>query len=319
MADRKLISVVTPCYNEVDNIQTCYEVVRDLFAGELPGYDHEHIFCDNASTDGTVEKLRQFAASDPNVKVILNSRNFGPDRSLFNGIIATRGDAVLLFLPADLQDPPELIPEFVKKWEEGHEVVQGVRKKREEGLVMALIRRVYYRLVNRLAKIGLPENVGDFQLVDRKIVDALRHYDDYYPYLRGMVVDCGFESTAIDYTWKRREHGKSKANWFSMMDIALNAVISYSKVPMRLCMFSGFFISLASILYAMVSFVLVVLDKLFWHGSIAPSGTPTLIIALFFFSGVQLFFLGILGEYVCAIHSQVRKGPLIIERERINF
>ncbi len=319
MAERKLISVVTPCWNEVDNVEPCYEAVRDVFARELPEYDYEHIFCDNASTDGTVEKLRRLAASDKRVKVILNSRNFGPDRSLFNGVLATSGDAVLLFLPADLQDPPEILPQFVRKWEEGYEVVYGIRKWREEGRVMAGIRGLYYRIVNWLADIRLPRGAGDYQLVDRQVVVALRQFDDHYPYLRGMVARCGFRSTGIDYTWKRRQRGRSKAHLYSMLDIALNAVVSHSKIPLRLCMFAGFLISAVSVVYAAVSFVLVALDQLFWHGSRAPSGIPTIIIALFFFSGVQLFFLGVLGEYVCAIHAQVRRQPLVIERERLNF
>jgi glycosyltransferase involved in cell wall biosynthesis len=319
MTDRKTISIVTPCYNEEDNVRPCYAAVLDVFRNQLPGYDYEHIFCDNASTDSTPEKLRELAGADPRVKVILNARNFGPLRSTFNGVLATRGDAVLLCLPADLQDPPDLIPELVRKWEEGYEIVYGVRKQREENPLMTAVRKAYYRVVNRLASIYLPEDAGEFQLVDRKVVDALRCYEDHHPYLRGMVASCGFRSTGIDYVCKRRARGRSKASWFGMTDIALNALVSFSKVPLRLCLSFGLLLSAASIAYAFVSLIVVLIDRIFFHRAIGAPGIPTLIIALFFFSGVQLFFLGLLGEYISAIHSQVRKRPLVIERERLNF
>lgn len=319
MGDRKVISLVTPTYNEEDNVLPCYETLRDIFQKDLPDYDCEHVFCDNASTDGTVERLRELASRDRRVKVILNARNFGALRSLYNGVMATSGDAVLLFVPADLQDPPELIPEFVKRWEEGYEVINGIRKKRQESRIMSAIRKAYYRLVSRLADVHLPPDVGEFQLVDRKVVETLRKFDDYYPYVRGMVASCGFRATGIEYVWKKRERGKSKARWYGMIDIGLNGIISFTKVPLRLCMFAGFVISGLSIAYALVSLLIVVLQSIFLAKPIAAPGIPTLIVAVFLLSGVQLFFLGVLGEYICAIHSQVRKRPLVIERERINF
>ena len=311
----KLISVVTPCYNEELNVRECRDTVRDIFAQELPGYDYEHIFCDNASTDATLAELRALANEDPRVRVIANARNFGPFNSMFNGMLAARGDAVIPFLPADLQDPPQLIPEFVRRWEEGFEIVYGVRAQREESTALHAVRRAYYRLVSRFANMEIPLNAGEFTLIDRKVHDALRQCDDYYPYLRGLIANCGFRSTKVEYTWRARKRGFSKANTYALIDQGLNGLISFTNVPMRLVMFSGFAIAGLSILYAFATLVV----NLIWFRELAAPGISTLIVALFFFSGVQLFVLGFLGEYISAIHFQVRKRPLVIERERYNF
>ena len=313
--EKRRISIVTPCYNEELNVRACRDAVRRIFQAELPNYDYEHVFCDNASKDGTVAILRELAGEDPHVKVILNSRNFGPFRSLFNGILATSGDAVLCFLPADLQDPPEVLPQMVKHWENGHQVVYGIRGKREESFAMRTIRRTYYSLISRLADIDLPMNVGEFQLVDRCVVEALRDFDDYYPYVRGMIASCGFSAASVEYTWKARARGFSKNRLYHLVDQGLNGLISFTNVPLRLAMFFGFSVAILSFLYGLVTFAI----NCVYYRQLAPSGIATLIVAVFFFSGLQLFFFGILGEYVGAIHSQVRRRPLVIERERINF
>lgn len=310
----KLISIVTITYNEEDNVRECCETVRRLFSSELTGYDYEHIFADNCSTDRTVAMLRDLAAGDRRVKVILNARNFGPFRSLFNALLATKGDAVLVLLAADLQDPPDLIPDFVRKWEEGYQVVYGIRKRREEGAVMLAMRKLYYRLVDRFADIHIPPDVGEFQLIDRVVMDALRRFEDYYPYVRGMVASCGFRSTGIEYTMRARKRGLSKNRLYHSIDHAVNGIISFTNIPLRLCMLFGVLLSLASVGYAVVSLIITL-----FHMRFSLPGIPTLIVALFFFSGVQLFFIGLLGEYIGAIHSQVRKRPLVIEKERINF
>jgi glycosyltransferase involved in cell wall biosynthesis len=312
---RKLISVVTPCYNEVNTARDCYATVRDIFARELPEYDYEHVFCDNGSSDGTPDVLRELAAADPRVKVILNSRNFGGGRSTFNGIMRTSGDAVFVFLPADMQDPPELMPQFVRKWEQGYKVVYGVRTNRQENFVLAAIKKLYYRVVSRVADINILPDVGDFQLVDRVVVEALRQFNDYNPYLRGMIPQCGFSSTGIPYTWRARQKGKSKSNLAHLIDTGLNGLLSFTKLPMRLCMFTGITVAILSLLYAFVGLIISLLSP----NRAAPPGTATLIVALFFFSGCQLFFMGVLGEYIAAIFSQVRKRPLVIEQETMNF
>jgi glycosyltransferase involved in cell wall biosynthesis len=312
---RRLISVVTPCYNEELTVNDCYEAVRRIFAEQLPQYDYEHIFCDNASTDRTAELLRDLAARDPRVKVIMNSRNFGPANSLFNGILSASGDAVLAMLPADLQDPPELLPTFVKHWEEGYEIVYGIRQTREESRLMAGMRRAYYRLVKRFADVSIPPDVGEFQLVDKCVIQALRQFDDHYPYIRGMIASCGFRSIGVPFTWRARKRGFSKATSYLLIDQGLNGLISFSKVPMRLCLLGGFLLAGLSILLALVAFV----ANLVYYHELAAPGVPTLIVGLFFLSGLQFFFLGMLGEYVLAIHFQVRKRPLVIERGRLNF
>jgi polyisoprenyl-phosphate glycosyltransferase len=312
---KKVISIVTPCFNEETNVTPCYLAVKQLFEGPLAKYDYEHIFCDNASCDNTVLLLKGLAAQDPRVKIIVNARNFGALRSNYNGVLAATGDAVLVFLPADLQDPPEVIPELVKHWEEGNEIVYGIRAQREEGFLMRSARRVFYRLVRHMANIDVPVDAGEFQLIDRKVVSTLREFEDYYPYIRGMIASCGFRRVGVPYTWKARERGVSKARFYHLIDQALNAIISLSNVPMRLCMFFGFGVAGVSIFYGLYALII----NLIYYQGFAQAGIATLIVAVFFFAGLQLFFFGVLGEYISAIHFQVRKRPLVIERERINF
>ncbi len=316
---RKQISIITPCYNEEDNVEACAAAVRRVFEDALPGYDYEHIFCDNASKDRTEQLLRAMAAKDPRIKLIFNARNFGPFRSLFNGVMAASGDGVVLFMPADLQDPPEVIPQMVKHWEAGHQIVYGIRANREEGLLMRAIRHRYYRLVRNWAEVDIPNDVGEFQLVDKVVIQALRRFDDYYPYLRGMVASCGFKSVGVPYTWKARSRGISKNRMYHLLDQGLNGLVSFTNVPLRLCLSAGFLLSAASILYGVGSLAVTLYDFFVHHIKPAQPGISTLIVAMFFFAGVQLFFIGVLGEYIGAIHSQVRKRPMVVEKERVNL
>jgi polyisoprenyl-phosphate glycosyltransferase len=310
------ISIVSPCYNEEDNVEACYEAVRALFAPGAPleKYEREHIFADNASEDGTIEILRRLAENDPAVKVVLNARNFGPFRSNFNGLRYATGDAVLVFLPVDLQDPPEIIPEMVRHWENGIEVVAGARATREETLALRSFRRLFYRAVNTLSDFEIPENVGEFQLIDRKVWRVVVSHRDQYPYIRGIIASAGFRRLILPYTWKARKRGISKNNMFRLIDQAMNGIFSFANAPLRLCSFLGFGLAAAAFLYSMLTLLLTLL----WPG-IAPRGTQTIIVALFFLSGVQLMFIGMLGEYIAAIHAQVRRGPVVVERERINI
>jgi glycosyltransferase involved in cell wall biosynthesis len=312
---RQCITVITPVYNEQESVEDCYRAVRQVFERELPEFDCEHIFADNHSSDETVAVLRRLAETDPQVKVILNARNFGILRSTFNALLSATGDAVVVLFPVDLQDPPELIAQFVRKWKAGYEVVYGIRNNREESRLMRSIRRAYYRLVSRLADIQIPEDVGSFQLVDRRVIEALRQCDDFYPHIPGMIASCGFRSAGIPYTWRARAKGRTKNRLYHLVDEGLNGLISFSRVPMRLCMFAGLMLSAVSIAYAVFSLLITLVRQ----QELVPPGIPTLIIAIFFFSGVQLFFFGVLGEYISAIHCQVRKRPLVVERERINF
>lgn len=315
---RKTISIVTPVYMEEDNVVRCYEAIKELFEQELPDYDREHVFADNGSSDTTVAKLREIAANDPCVKVIVNSRNFGALQSIFNATLATTGDAVVPCVAADLQDPPEVIPQFVNLWEQGHKVVNGIRANRSENRVMLTTRRLYYQIVRRLANVDIPLNAGEFQLLDRQVVESLRKFEDFYPYVRGMVATCGFNPASVSYQMRKRLKGKSRLNLYTLIDIGLNGIISLTNVPIRLCMFAGFLIAMISCGISLIGLFRTIVA--FWYGEpLADAGIPTLIVGMFFLGGVQLFFLGLVGEYVSAIHFQVRKRPLVIEAERINF
>lgn len=312
---KKTISVITPCYNEEENVRDCYQAVKDIFAGPLKDYAREHIFCDNCSSDRTVEILREIAAEDLEVKVIVNSRNFGPMRSTYNGVLNASGDAILLFLPADMQDPPDLLPEFVKLWEMGYEIVYGIRATRSESMLMKSVRRAYYRVISSLSYVKVPPDVGDFQLIDRKVLLAMRQIDDAYPFMRLMTFECGFRAVGVNYHWQARRKGFSKNRLSNLIDQGLNGIITFTNVPLRIALFTGVLIASLSVIYALVTLVLNFLV----FGTVAQPGIATLIIALFFFSGVQLFFLGMMGEYILAIYGQVRRKPMVIERERINF
>ena len=310
----KTISIVTPCYNEEESITECVEAVQSIFREKLPAYQVEHIFCDNCSTDKTVDILKTLAVSNPNIKIIVNSRNFGILKNTYNGVLAAEGDAILLFLPVDLQDPPALIPDMVEFWESGYEIVYGIRAQREEGVVLKLLRKIYYRVLSRLTYVNYPPDAGDFQLVDRRVLEAMKQIDDAQPFMRLMTFDCGFRSVGIKYTWRARKHGKSRNRFSHMLDQGMNGIISFSGAPVRLALFAGLLIAAASMLYAVVVAGLTLTG----HVKTFP-GVPTIIAALFFFGGVQLLFLGLIGEYILAIFNQVRRKPLVIERERVNF
>jgi len=310
----KTITIVSPCFNEEDNVEACYQALKSLFEKELPNYRREHIFVDNASSDRTVEILRRISAADRNVKVVVNARNFGLFRSTFNGLQYATGDAIMVMVPVDLQDPPELIPEFVKHWEQGIEIVAGARANREESLAMRTARRAFYRIVNTLSDFEIPPDVGEFQLIDRKVLQAVLTHRDHYPYIRGIIAACGFKKLIIPYTWRARKRGFSKNNFPMLVDQALNGIFSFTKAPMRACSFAGLVIAALCVLFALVSLIIYFIDP-----DLAPRGTITIIVSVLFLSSLQLIFIGILGEYVTSIHSQVRGGPVVIERERINI
>jgi glycosyltransferase involved in cell wall biosynthesis len=310
----KLISIVSPCRNEEDNVETCHAVVKALFEGELAGYRREHIFVDNASDDRTVEILKRIAADDPAVKIVVNARNFGVFRSTFNGLRYTTGDAVLVMLPVDLQDPPDLLPEFVRLWESGYDVVAGARANREETFLLRNARHFFYRIVNWLSDFEISPDVGEFQLIDRTVMDAVLAHNDNYPYIRGIIASCGFRKIIVPYVWKARKKGVSKHNLPMMIDQALNAIFAFTRAPMRFCTIAGLAISAFCIAFSLLSVVLY-----FFSPDLAPRGTTTIIVSLFFLSGIQLLFTGMLGEYVTSIHNQVRGGPMVIELEKVNI
>ena len=309
---KKLISVMMPCYNEAENVEQAYREVRRIFEN-LPQYEYEHIFIDNASTDQTVDILKRLAAEDRRLKIIVNTRNFGHIRSPYHGILQAGGAAVIC-LASDLQEPPSLIPEFLEWWEQGFKMVRGVKSQSEESALMFAIRKMYYNFVNRVSDIKLLKNSTGFGLYDRCVIEELRKIDDPYPYFRGLVSDIGFPSHEIEYTQPTRKRGISKNNFYTLYDIAMLGITNHSKVPLRLATMLGFAMAIASFLIAMGY---LVAKLIFWDQF--SLGTAPLIIGLFFLGSVQLFFIGIIGEYIGAIYTQVQKRPLVVEKERVNF
>ena len=308
-----LLTILTPCYNEVGNIREVYRQVKAVMA-TLPGYQYDHLFIDNASTDGTVDVLRELAAQDPRVKVIVNARNFGHIRSPYHGFLQARGDAVISCV-ADLQDPPDLIPQFVGKWAEGYKVVIGVKNDTRDSWLMARTRNLYYWLVTKLSlDVELVHNFTGFGLYDRAVLEHLRSMDEQYPYFRGLVMELGYRRAEISYSQPPRASGQTKNDLFSLYDMAMLGITNHSKVPLRIATMAGFAISLLSLLVALGY---LVAKLVFWNE--LQLGLAPLLIGIYFFGAVQLFFIGVLGEYIGSIHTQVHKRPLVVEKERINF
>ena len=309
----KFLSLVSGCYNEEENIPELYERVTRVMAEELPEYDYEYIFIDNASKDRTVAVLKEIARKDARVKVIVNTRNFGTVRSGYHAFFQAKGDAIIS-LVSDLQDPPELIPQFVRKWEAGFKIVLAQKTKSEESFLFYLVRTAYYKIVDRLSEVTLVQHVTGFGLYDRCVIEDARRCDDPYPYFRGMLCDFGYEISLIPFTQPARKHGVTSYNFYSLYDLAMLGITKHSRVPLRLATFSGFCIAGMSLV---VAAVYLVYKLLYW--SRFQAGSAPLVIGFFFFGAVQLIFIGILGEYIGSIHTQVLHRPHVIEKERVNF
>ena len=309
---KPLISIVTPCFNEEENVRELYQKVSAEMA-KLPEYDFEHIFIDNASIDKTAVLIKEIAAQDNRVKLIINNRNFGHIRSPLHAYLQANGDAVIAMV-ADLQDPPELIPKLVEKWATGFKVVVCTKPSSKESLAMSLVRRIYYATIGRISEVELIPNFCGFGIYDREVIEAIRRIDDPYPYFRGLISEIGYEYATLSFTQPRRYRGITKNNFYSLYDTAILGLTSHSKVPIRLATFTGFTLSALSMLIAIGYLIakLVLWDTF-------SIGTAPVLIGIFFFASVQLFFIGILGEYISAIHTHVMKRPLVIEKERVNF
>ena len=312
MSNTRTISIMTPCFNEAGNVENLSARIKAVFA-PLPQYRYEHIFIDNASTDDTVARLRAIAARDRNVKVIVNTRNFGHVRSPHHALLQCRGDAVI-GMASDLQDPPELIPAFLEKWREGYKVVLGVKAASDESRTLFVIRKVGYRVIDALSEVRQVRNATGFGLYDRAFIDVLRRLPDPYPYFRGIVAELGFRYATIPYTQPLRVAGVTKNNLYRLYDLGVQGIVNHSKIPLRVATMIGFVASVASFTTALGYFIA---KLLFWYR--LPIGFAPVIIGLFCVASVQLFFLGVLGEYVGSIYTQVRNRPLVIEEERINF
>jgi glycosyltransferase involved in cell wall biosynthesis len=308
---KKLISIVTPCYNEEDNIDELCQRIASVMES-LP-YDYEHICIDNCSTDSTVSRIKAKAATDKRIKLIVNARNFGHIRSPYYGILQSSGDACVL-IASDLQDPPEMIAEFIKKWEQGYKTVLAVKPESEESSLMFFVRKVYYRLVTRISEVPLVQNATGAGLFDRVVIDILRNIKDPYPYFRGLLCEIGFPITVVPFKQPRRKRGITKNNFYTLYDMAMLGITNHSKIPLRLMAMSGFLLSFLSLLVALIFFVA---KLLYWDSF--QLGTAPILIGIFFFGAIQAFFIGVLGEYIGSIHTQVRNMPLVVEMERINF
>ena len=308
----KKISFVTPCFNEEDNVEALYTQIKEVMDA-VKGYTYEQIYIDNHSTDKTISILRKIAKSDKNIKVIINTRNFGHIRSPFYGILQSSGDMVIS-MASDLQDPPSLIPEFIHKWEEGYKVVMGVKTSSKESPIFFLIRTFYYRLLQRLSEIRLVENATGFGLYDKEVIEKLRSLNDPYPYFRGLVADMGYEIATVPFVQPQRKRGITKNNFYTLYDMAMLGLTNHSKIPLRLATMLGF---ITAALSALIGLFYLVYKLTNWQNF--SLGLAPLAVGLFFFASVQLIFLGIIGEYIGAIYTQVQKRPLVVEQERINF
>lgn len=310
---RKIISIVTPTYNEAENIALLVEAIHKEMLPWADAYDYEHIVIDNGSTDETVQIVREICRENKRVKLIVNSRNFGHIRSPFHGLLQAQGDAVVL-MASDFQDPVELISQHITNWEKGYKISIAVKNKAEESWVFYNIRKTFYKLIGKLSDTKLIENYTGTGLYDQYIVEVLRKMDDPYPYFRGMISEVGFEKAIVHFTQPRRKRGFTKNNFYTLYDMGMLGITSYSKIPLRLATMLGFVMSAASLLIALVY---LFLKLVFWFDY--PAGIAPMVIGIFFLSSVQLFFIGVLGEYIGSIHTIVQKRPLVIELERINF
>ncbi len=309
---KKLVSLFTPCYNEEENIPLLYEKVREVMDA-LTQYDFEYVLIDNASQDKTVEKIREIAARDQRVRLIVNQKNFGPGRSGAYGFMKTRGDVSICFA-ADLQDPPELIPEFLERWEQGAKVVWGRKHGDEEKGAIKMARKLYYRIIQRFSDEEQYANVSGFGLYDREVMDLIREVDDPIPNFRYLIADFGYQVSFVDYKKPNRIHGKSSYNFWRYYNTAMDSLISTSTTPLRLATFFGFILALLTFL---IGFIYMIVKLIFWNSF--SMGTAPVLIGTFFIGSILLFFIGLVGEYVGAVLIRVTRRPLVVEKERINF
>jgi glycosyltransferase involved in cell wall biosynthesis len=310
---RKVITIITPCYNEELNVREVHRRVMAV-AAEFPEYRFVHLFADNASKDGTVTVLREMAAEDPSVKVIVNARNFGADRSGMHALLQAEGDAVGS-VAADLQDPPELFVEMIRHWENGSPIVAAIKNSSDESGLMYRLRTAYYRLVARLTNVEVLEHFTGFGFYDRSVVEQIRNnFRDPYPYFRGMIAELGLPCAKVFYNQKRRERGFTSNNFYSLYDLAMLGITNLSKVPLRLVIGCGF---ISAAISFMLGVAYLAYKLAFW--SRFSVGVAPVVLGLFFLGSVQLIALGIIGEYVGSIHTFVLNRPLVTEKERINF
>jgi len=307
----KKISIITPLFNEEENVAELCERITAVMKKQP--YDYEHLCIDNSSTDRTVDILRKRSVSDPRLKIIVNARNFGYIRSSFHALLQASGDAAVL-IASDLQDPPEIIADFIKQWESGYKSVMATKPVSEESPLMFGIRKLYYKIIGRISEVPLVPNATGSGLFDRAVLDLLHQIKDPYPYFRGLVCEIGYPIATVPFKQPRRMRGVTSNNFYSLYDVAMLGITKHSKVPLRLMTLCGFGLAGLSLVIAITYF----LAKVFFWDSFA-LGTAPLILGLFFFGAIQMIFLGLIGEYIGSIQTQVRNLPHVIEAERINF
>lgn len=310
--NKNLITIVIPTYNEEDNILLIYDRINNIFKNKLLNYDYNLLFCDNKSIDNTRKIIKDLSLNDSRCKYIFNLTNFGFSNSIFYGLTESRGDASILMY-ADMQDPPEVIPEFIKKWEEGNKVVIGIKSKSDENALVYFARSLYYYFIDNTSKINHISQYDGFGLYDNSVIRVLKSLDDKSPYLRGIIAELYNNAARVNYHQAKRNNGKSKFNFFGLYDLAMLGITNYSTIPLRICVFFGALIALCSFLIAIVTVILKLLNIITY-----PVGTAATLFGIFFLGGIQLLFIGVLGEYVLRINTRTIGRPIVIEEER-NF
>lgn len=309
----KKISILVPTFNEEENIKPLCAELINIFSGKLSDYDYEILIIDNYSQDRTREHILELCATNKKIRAIFNAKNFGHIRSPFHGMLQTTGDCTIVMC-ADFQDPPEMIINFVREWEKGSKVVIGKKKNSYENPLIYLLRSFYYKLIKQISDTEQVEHFTGFGLYDKTFVGVLRQLDDPMPYMRGIVAELGFNRMEIEYVQQIRRFGRTKNNWYTLYDMAMLGITSYSKMVMRLATIFGFIISGLSFAVAMYY---LIMKLIYWDKF--PFGTAPIIISIFFLGSIQLFFIGFLGEYILNINTRVMKRPLVVEEKRINF
>lgn len=315
MAEQKMISIMIPCYNEVENVELMTKSIINIMAEALPQYDYEIVIIDNASTDGTRDVIEKICENNKKIKAIFNVTNFGQFNSPFYGMCQCSGDCVIPIC-CDFQDPVELIPVFVEKWEQGHKIVSGIKTSSKESGIMYFLRTCYYKLIKNMSDVKMIEHFTGFGLYDKTFIALLKQLDDPIPFVRGIVAEygAGFNMIEVEYEQQQRRAGKTHNNFYSLYDAAMLSITSYTKIGLRLATFLGFACSAISIIIAIMYTILKLAN---WHSFQA--GTAPLTIGVFLIGGIQLFFIGLIGEYILNINTRVIHRPIVVEEKRINF